>query len=333
MRGGDLYDVDLDADLTPEERAIIAATPFSSLAKIAVTVFILFLVISLISLNYSRNRSARERAGRLLETAAEIQASAATATPMELLALIDRWGTTFRMSADVSAKLAESLRLPAQLNSAGLALVQRGLAHLNSMEYLEPVEAAEIAVRLHDLTQTPAYGLAAGVNVVELNRALQRVVEYGTKTALDLGGPTASAVDVRRAASILTRLAQLVEPGLATEYVATANALIERANAMEQRAETLAMLGEGDVGVQRRIEFAGMALSALQGMGLNIQRVSAEGPEYRTLVIQGPASVRELVTVFLNDPDIRQRLINLGFVRVQGVGTDGSQTFSIQQNS
>lgn len=329
LRDDGLYDVDLDADLSMTERAIVADTPFSSFVKVVCGVFIFFFLISLASLSYTNGRNARERALELKTKASEIESSAASATPMELVNLIDRWKSVFRMGTDVKTDLATSVQLPAQLHAAGVALVARGLSHLNRLEYLEPVEAAEIAVRLNDLARTPTYGLTSAVDVATLNGVLQRVVEYGTRVAVNLGSPVATAADLRRASGLLYRLAQLVEPGVAAEYAATADALLERAFALEYRNEAVDIAGDGEVGVARRQEFAASVFHALRKADLGISRVSAEGPGARILVIEGEAQSSDLVAVFLYEKDLRQRLVDLGFVRVQGVGTDGTQTYPL----
>lgn len=313
----DLQELDLDAALSDEERAIVAATPFVGLARTLIGLFVVALLLLATTHIVGRIQRERERVRTLAGQIDEKVERVASATPADVVALGRDWILIQRQVRTLDMPGARRKELARAAVDYAQKLLQRGATHLRAIEYLDITEAARIAEVMGMVIDT----VGPGLDTTPYRPLLEQTREVATQAAVRMARTGAPPRDLRDAAGLLFSVAPLADPRLQSEYESTARSLLERARVAEERGSVTASLGVGDESL--RVEFAGALYALLQGEGSTVSGVSAEGDNARILQIQGRGPRARLAETVLRNADVRGRLLALAFTTVRAVGDDG----------
>lgn len=320
----DIENLDLDAGLTDKERAIIAATPFYGLAKVLAGLFLAACVVLMLGLLVQQSQRQRKLVTELQERIEIGSGRVASATPGDLVTLAWNWFPLQRRIRDASVSQKQRENLARAVLSYAQELLERGAMHLSALDYLDAMEVASVAEVMGMMLDTIGPALDTRV----YRPLLDRAASTATDAAVQLAGPGATARDLTRAAGLLFRVADLVEPALRAEYTSTASSLLERARLAEERGSLAVAIETGSAAM--RAEFASTLSTMLQGVDSAISRVSTTGPDFRTLVIEGQAAATYLADLVLRNAAVRERLLALSFLTVRAVGGNGTVEVDIE---
>lgn len=314
----DIENVDLDAGLTEEERAIIAGTPFYSLAKVFSFFCLAALAIIVVSCYVQDVQRQGARVDELRERIETGSRRVEMTTPGEWTELAWDWFALRRRINDEDFSLKQRESLASDMSSYGRLLLDRGATHLKASEYLDFMEVAMVASVMKMMIDT----IGPASNPEKYQPLLDRAVKTVTDGAVRMAGPGATVRDLRRAAGLLYRLADVVEPHMRVEYTTAAASLQDRARLIDDRSRAATDVGGIDASV--RSQFAATLAPLLQSADDAVLRVSVDGPDAQILVVEGRGSPTHLAELVVESDAVLERLRVLSFTTLRAVGTAGT---------
>lgn len=326
----DLRDLDLDLALTAEEREAFHDTPFFDLPKVVGGIFVLAVLVLVLGNAHQARQRQYDRAERTLQGLAQMERRSQTASPGRLVTLMDSWQDARRTMDAVEVNEDLDRRLERASITTAAALLERGRLHLSALQYLEMVEAAQIAAAAKRMLDVlPAEFATERVSRQALEQRLASVASLLTQQAVTRAANAAEPAPLRESAVVLFRLASVVDAEQRAEFERTARDLLARAQRLQEQGGVGAHLGEAATS-SARTRFAAAAMDALQGAGVDVRSVDAVGPGSQTLRVVSGMPAREALSLVLGAGEMASRLAGMGFLSVESVGADGGVRLDLE---
>lgn len=302
-------------------RSIFKAIAFS---------FVLLVLTAGLVRSCERRAAQAARVTRVTERLDSFTLEVRRAGARRLLQIVPTWYLNKEMVLSLSDAQVQHDRVD-ELRQAGALVVERVAGHLQRRDLLEREDQLALLLAARGILEDEVMLDVAVPARHRLDTLATIITSAAVEDVVQLGRAGSSLEQVRSAERLTRMLAQLAAPGARAEYQRAGDLLRERIEDLEEavRADGGALSEADPEGAARRYGFAESARELL-GREAGVLEVRAEGAGGRTLFVRTAESASEAVEAFLSPPDLRSRLLSLGFSRFAVVGDDGEVVLDIR---